>query len=59
MIVLCSCVCVLWGVFCPEGRKGPGKGMNPALSKSMEFLDNLNTRPFVAGRNKSVHVAYS
>ncbi|XP_053493613.1 E3 ubiquitin/ISG15 ligase TRIM25 isoform X2 [Ictalurus furcatus] len=29
-------------------RKGPGKGMNPALSKSMEFLDNLNTRPFVA-----------
>lgn len=47
------------GFFCPEGRKGPGKGMNPALSKSMEFLDNLNTRPFVAGRNKSVHVAYS
>ncbi|XP_034169520.2 E3 ubiquitin/ISG15 ligase TRIM25 isoform X1 [Pangasianodon hypophthalmus] len=31
-----------------RGKKGPSKGMNSALSRSVDRLDNLGTRPFVS-----------
>ncbi|XP_060725025.1 E3 ubiquitin/ISG15 ligase TRIM25 isoform X4 [Tachysurus vachellii] len=33
----------------PKSRRGPSKGMNSAMSRSMEHLDmNMNNRPFVS-----------
>lgn len=51
MKVSCPCVCLLRVFFSLGGRKDPRREMNPALSHSMERLDNLPKE--FSGRNKN------